>query len=301
MKDTSGRGSSSGYNDYEAPPEWAPAPEESHQFGKFEDASDYEYSSAEDFCRMNPPIPPTLLPSHIIDRIQNFGGKAWSLEYPITNRFSGTITNANDNKGGPAVVKVQTTVKCGDVCMMSDLPILAGLYSTHGKTGVYYEVLINRMDGIIAVGTAVRPYPNYRLPGWNRLSAGLHLDDMRKFFEDPDGGRDYTPELTRINPGDTIGCGYEFATGALFYTHNGYRLPVAFSGIYMPRHSYDVCAAIGVEGECDFDVNFGGDYFRWKEGNEWAWKIEGHVGGGIAGGSGLGGGDIDEELPAYSH
>lgn len=148
-------------------------------------------------------------------------------------------------------------------------------------------------------GTACRPYPDYRLPGWNRLSAGLHLDDMRKFFEDPDGGRDYTSELARINPGDTIGCGYEFATGALFYTHNGRRLPVAFSGIYLPRHKYDVFAAIGVEGECDFDVNFGGVSFRWKQGNEWVWKIEGHVGGDIAGGPGLGE-DIEEELPAYS-
>jgi hypothetical protein len=123
---------------------------------------------------------------------------------------------------------------------------------------------------------------------------------MRKFFEDPDGGRDYTPELTRIRPGDTIGCGYEFATGSLFYTYNGNRLPAAFTGIYMPRHNYDVFAAIGVSGICDLEVNFGGEFFRWQEGNEWAWRIEGHVGGNLVGGSGRGG-DIDEELPSYSH
>ena len=34
------------------------------------------------------------------------------------------------------------------------------------------------------LGTICKPYPDYRLPGWNRLSAGLHLDDMQKFYED---------------------------------------------------------------------------------------------------------------------
>lgn len=149
-------------------------------------------------------------------------------------------------------------------------------------------------------GTACRPYPDYRFPGWNRLSAGLHLDDLRKFFEDPDGGRDYTAELTHIDPGDTIGCAYEFATGALFYTHNGHRLPVAFYGLYLPRHEYDVFAAVGVSGECDFDINFGGASFVWKQGNEWAWKVEGHVNGNIAELPGLGG-NHEQDLPAYSY
>lgn len=135
------------------------------------------------------------------------------------------------------------------------------------------------------------------MPGWNRQSAGFHLDDFRKFFEDPDGGRDYTDAITRIQWGDTIGCGYDFQTGSLFYTYNGMRLPDAFNGIYLPRHAYDVFAAIGVEGECEFEVNFGGDVFRWKEGNEWAWRVEGHVGRII----GLGGsGTLDDDLPAYS-
>jgi len=126
------------------------------------------------------------------------------------------------------------------------------------------------------------------------MSAGFHLDDFRKFFEDPDGGRDYTDAISHIRSGDIVGCGYEFATGALFYTYNGSRLPNAFTGIYIPRHQQDVFAAIGVEGHTEFQVNFGGDVFRWKEGNEWAWRVEGHVGR-LGGGSGL----QDDELPAY--
>jgi len=189
---------------------------------------------------------------------------------------------------------------------------MAGLYDIKGKTGVYYEVKINRMDGILAIGkcltcpstlahhlmpctgTACRPYPQWRLPGWNRLSAGLHLDDLRKFFEDANGGRDYTDTLTRINPSDTIGCGYEFRNGLLFYTYNGMRLPPAFSGLYLPRQSHDVFAAIGVEGRCEFQVNFGGNLFDWYDGNEWAWRVDGHVGR-MAGGPS----DAGDDLPTY--
>jgi hypothetical protein len=133
------------------------------------------------------------------------------------------------------------------------------------------------------------------MPGWNRLSAGLHLDDLRKFFEDPDGGRDYTPELPRITPGHVVGCGYEFHTGALFFTHNGRRLPNAFVGIYMPRVEHDVYAAIGLDGANEIEVNFGSSDFQWKEGNDGAWRVDGHVGYMVGSGPGQ-----DEWLPSYS-
>ncbi|KAI8978739.1 hypothetical protein BD414DRAFT_494239 [Trametes punicea] len=281
--------------DLGAPPEWEPAPEARHADGLYADASREEYEAAEQFCAQHPPEPPKLLPSRVVERIDALGCRAWGLERPDSPRFHGSIHNPGDEKGGLGVVKVVTDERCQDVCILSDLPILAGLYSTHGKLGVYYEVKIIRMDGFIAIGSACRPYPSWRLPGWNRLSAGLHLDDFRKFFEDPDGGRDYTPRLTRLSPGDTVGFGYAFALGTVFFTHNGARLPDAFTGAYLPRAAYDVYAAVGVEGACAFEVNFGGDVFRWKEGNEWAWRVEGHVGT-LAGGSGEG----NDELPSYN-
>ena len=100
--------------------------------------------------------------------------------------------------------------------------------------------------------------------------------------------------LNAISPGDSVGFGYEFASSSVFFTYNGVRLPNAFSGVYVPRAKYDVYAAVGVEGKNEFDVNFGTDLFRWKEGNEWAWRVEGHVGS-FAGSSGNG----VEELPSY--
>ena len=152
----------------------------------------------------------------------------------------------------------------------------------------------NSAAAAATAGTACRPYPHWRLPGWNRLSAGLHLDDGRKFFEDPDGGRTYVDEAASVRPGDTFGVGYEWARGALFFTHNGARLPDAFTGVYLPREAHDVYAAIGIAGlgACALEVNFGaGSDFEWKEGNEW--KVQAHVGmmQGDAGG--------EDELPSY--
>lgn len=303
-----------------APPEWAPAPERSHTLGLINEATDDEFASAEKFCAHYPPNPPRLLSSEVVQNLEEQGCRYWGIEYPRSPRFKGEIHNGDKKESSLNVVKVKAKKDCQDVCLFSTLPIMAGLYDIQGKSGIYYEVLIHKMNGIIAIGasftclqsvpdpspihkfaitiistgTACQPYPDWRFPGWNRLSAGLHLDDMRKFCEDPDGGRDYSPLITRISPGDIVGCGFDFTRNSIFFTYNGQRLPDAFSGLYVPRANYDVYAAIGVEGACEFEVNFGGDVFRWKEGNEWAWRVEGHVGkmaGGPSGG---------EELPEYS-
>lgn len=77
----------------------------------------------------------------------------------------------------------------------------------------------------------------------------------------------------------------------VFFTYNGVRLKKAFVA-YVPREKYDVYAAIGVEGDNDFEVNFGTKVFKWGEGNDWAWRVEGHVGN-ISGSSG------GEDLPSY--
>lgn len=289
-----------------------------HRLGLFRDVPEGEFEAAEEFCATVPLEAPRILPSHQIECINTIGARAWGIAPAEQgSRFAGVVTHGpRDGKEkdikAPGTVRVQTDARCGDYCLMSDLPIMAGNYTIPGKVGVYYEILIHRMDPngfisigtnillvirmplMIFVGTACRPYPLWRHPGWNRGSAALHLDDMRKFFEDPDGGRDYTTALKTIRSGDTIGCGYEFQTGALFFTYNGLRLPNAFTGIYLPRRNFDVYAAIGVEGACDFEVNFGGEFVKWQEGNEWQWNVDGIFGQ-------LGPVEVlDEELPAYT-
>lgn len=143
----------------QAPPQWAPAPERSHTYGLWNEAPEEEFEAAEAFCVQHPPEPPRLLPSDVVDRIATEGCGAWGIELPTSPRFVGRIQNGV--KGGRATVTVETGRACRDVCLLSDLPLLAGLYDTQGKTGVYFEVLVRRMDGVVAIGehrrSVIRP------------------------------------------------------------------------------------------------------------------------------------------------
>lgn len=111
------------------------------------------------------------------------------------------------------------------------------------------------------VGTACKPYPDWRFPGWNRRSIGLHLDDFRFFKEDDEGGTNYDPlsgaidELTSgryshnlpdshpLNTESlppklrTFGCGFklaqtsspeepDFPSEEVFFTRGGERLTI---------------------------------------------------------------------------
>jgi len=70
---------------------------------------------------------------------------------PSSSRFKGYVVSGI-NKGGAGVTKVVTDGKCEDVCLFSNLPIMAGLYDIKGKQGVYYEVVVREMTGFIAIG-----------------------------------------------------------------------------------------------------------------------------------------------------
>ncbi|KZS92185.1 hypothetical protein SISNIDRAFT_479078 [Sistotremastrum niveocremeum HHB9708] len=248
-------------------PQWSAASEPSHQWGLLAEASEDEFEQAENFCARYALDTPRLLSSEMIDQISIKGVSCWTLDPPSLQRFSGSI----QPRFGPTV-RVITTATCQDTCIMSNLPIIGGLYSVpHDQVGVYYEIKINYMNGLIAIGqschrSACRPYPEWRLPGWNRLSA------------DPTGGRDYSSSIQSISPGDVVGFGYEFRTGSIFFTYNGERLPIAFSGVYFPHQNQDVFAAIGVEGRNDFEVNFGTVPFIWQGANEGGWRIDAHFG-----------------------
>jgi hypothetical protein len=48
---------------------------------------------------------------------------------------------------------VQTTKNTKDTSLLSNFPIMGGLYDVTGKEGVYYEVTVRTMKGVIAVGS----------------------------------------------------------------------------------------------------------------------------------------------------
>jgi hypothetical protein len=137
------------------PPQWTPAIEKSYELGKYQNASFDEYKEAELFCARHSVEQPRLLPSDLVERLSLEGCKPWGMQLPTSPRFTGHIESGID-KGGAGVTKVVTDKRCEDVCIFSDLPIMAGLYDTKGKQGVYYEVVIRKMGGIIAIGIRAR-------------------------------------------------------------------------------------------------------------------------------------------------
>lgn len=281
------------------PPEWAPATEQSSTYGLQNEASDESYEKALEFCERHAVESSKILASQTITDINSNG----CLEWRIQTHDSSPVAVVHNSGGKGGLSQIRSRVDCPDTCLLSNLPIVAGQYHFPNDGGVYFEITVNKMTdpskgGAIAIGTACRPYPLWRFPGWNRLSAGFHLDDFHKFFEDSKGGRPCfplgSPLITSV-VGHTIGCGYSFSTGTMFFTIDGQRLPDAFTGIYLQNRSgIDVYAAVGVTGECDISVNFGGTTFKWLEGNEWRWRMDRQV-------RKLGD-DVEEreELPTYN-
>ena len=82
------------------PPSWTPAPQQSHDFGLYNEATIDEYESAELFCSRNPLERPRLLSSHMVERINIEGCRAWSIEVPHHNRFVGKVVDEGEKGGG---------------------------------------------------------------------------------------------------------------------------------------------------------------------------------------------------------
>ena len=137
------------------PPQWTPADEEPHEHGKYTEATFDEYEEAERFCALYPVERPKLLPSDTTVRLSQEGCRLWGMRSPDSSRFKGRVEHGAEVLAG--VTKVVTNNGCKDVCIFSNLPIMAGLYDVKGKQGVYYEVIIRKMGGIIAIGNPTSP------------------------------------------------------------------------------------------------------------------------------------------------
>lgn len=94
---------------------------------------------------------PKPLPKEMVKRLPQEGPKLWKLNEPLNDLFKGKIeSGTNESLGG--VTRVVTDATCEDSCLWSNLPIMAGLYDTGKKEGVYFEVKINDMKGVIGIG-----------------------------------------------------------------------------------------------------------------------------------------------------
>jgi hypothetical protein len=241
-----------------------PAPDPPHEFGKNHEATNISLRDAENFSIQYPPNEILPTPEEIENIIIQDGYKAWKFkpEDILTKR----VSISNDGRT-VELYKRKRDSKYDDMMIQTNFPFfIPDIHAVNSEEIEleilhYFEIILLRKlskDTTVAIGITTKPYPYFRLPGWNKNSVGYHSDDGRKFWNDEFGGRDYGPEWGEL--GDVIGCGYKPKTGEVFFTKNGKFLGMAFAGL---RHIW--YPTIGADGDVKMKINFGDKSFVYKE------------------------------------
>ncbi|KAF9327943.1 Rsp5p-dependent ubiquitination, sorting of cargo proteins at the multivesicular body [Linnemannia elongata] len=131
----------------------------------------------------------------------------------------------------------------------------------------YWEVKMfeKSPDTVVSVGVSTKPYPNTRMPGWNRHSVAYFSKDGQKYCNSPFSGHPYGPFYFE---GDVVGCGYRPRTGTIFFTRNGKRLEDAYTGL-----TFNLFPTVGANGPCVLHVNLGQSGFVFVEANVKKWGL----------------------------
>ncbi|KAI8371168.1 concanavalin A-like lectin/glucanase domain-containing protein [Choanephora cucurbitarum] len=149
----------------------------------------------------------------------------------------------------------------GECCIQTNLPL-----PRHQEVYYWEAKMYEKPEStVVSVGVATKPYPTWRLPGWNRYSIGYFSDTGFKSFSSPFNDRPYGIPFHR---GDIIGVGYRHRTGTVFFTRNGRRLEDACSGV-----RWNVFPTIGANGPCQIHVNLGQSGFVFVEANVKKWGL----------------------------
>lgn len=122
----------------------------------------------------------------------------------------------------------------------------------------------------VAVGLATKPYPTFRLPGWNRYSIAYHSNGD-KSYNYPFTATPFGPPLRE---GDVLGVGYRPRTGTVFFTRNGRKTEEAFTGL----SRWNLFPTVGADGPCSVHVNLGQAGFVFIEANVKKWGLAPSVG-----------------------
>ena len=117
----------------------------------------------------------------------------------------------------------------------------------------------------VAIGLSTRYFsPADKMPGWDSESFGYHGDDGGVYHGRGDMLRRYGPSY---GPGDTVGCGLDYASRRIFFVKNGDFLGYAFGdgcddvggggGLSRRIIDHGLYPTVGVDTECPISVNFG--------------------------------------------
>jgi hypothetical protein len=153
---------------------------------------------------------------------------------------------------------------CSSVQSNLPLPKLNEVY--------YWEVkMFDLPSGTnVAVGLATKPYPSFRMPGWNRFSIAYHSNGD-KSYNYPFTATPFGPTLRE---GDVLGVGYRPRTGTVFFTRNGRKTEDAFAGL----SKWNLFPTVGADGPCSVHVNLGQSGFVFIEANVKKWGLAPSVG-----------------------
>ncbi|KAJ1722149.1 Protein ssh4 [Coemansia biformis] len=149
----------------------------------------------------------------------------------------------------------------GENCVQTNLPLPK-------SNSVYYfemKIVEKPADVSMWIGLATKPYPAWRMTGWNRYSAGYCTNTGRVHQNSPFQGAHIGEELL---VGDILGVGYQPRSGIVWFTRNGRRYKEIVSGML-----YDLFPTVSADGPCSFSANFGQRGFVFIEANVKRWGL----------------------------
>ncbi|KAJ1722849.1 Protein ssh4 [Coemansia erecta] len=164
--------------------------------------------------------------------------------------------------------KTEVLFMGGENCVQTNLPL------PKTNSVYYFEVKIveKPADVNMWIGLATKPYPAWRMVGWNKYSVGYCVNNGSVHQNNPFKG---TRVGEQLFVGDIIGIGFQPRSGVVWFTRNGRRYKAIASGML-----YDVFPTISADGPCSFSANFGQRGFVFIEANVKRWgfgPIEGSM------------------------
>ncbi|CAG8583392.1 16854_t:CDS:2 [Acaulospora morrowiae] len=226
--------------------------------------TDTANDEADNFSIQYPPLNDTPTTEEITEIRRLGGAKAW--EWVLEEQFLAQQVVSLEKERNilrfqkRQIVMVQTNYPCfvpkaeGDVLYQLPFEVPKSAVERGGQVLHYFEITVienpEGSDTNIAIGLATKPYPSYRLPGWNIHSVSYNSIDGRKFNDSI--GQKYADAW---DTGDTIGCGYTPDVGNVFFTKNGKFLGNAFLRLFHIWYP-----TVGATGPCTLKINFGDDH-----------------------------------------
>ncbi|KAJ1921664.1 Protein ssh4 [Mycoemilia scoparia] len=212
-----------------------------------DDNSRQNYEMAREFERQHPcgSISTNITPEQEVEIFEK-GVDAW--EFTVNLDVNALLQG-----------KTEVLFMGGDNCVQTNLPI--------PKTNpvYYFEVKITEKpnDVNMWIGLATKPYPTWRMAGWNKHSVGYSVNNgiVNKSYQ-------FTsiPVGEQCFAGDIVGIGYQPHSGYVWFTRNGRKFRTLLSGMM-----YDMFPTISSDGPSSFSANFGQRGFVFIEANVKRW------------------------------